>query len=395
MISQDLTGRRDGHVTSRSTRAAAAGLTLALTAVVAPADATSHAVAAAVAASPQAVARSAYARMTQRQRIGQLFMTGVASTGPTKSELRDLEKSFAGNVFLRGDSTAGRAATRRIVAGFVPRATRAAVGPFVATDQEGGEVQDLQGKGFSRMPTALDQGRLSLAALRSDAAGWGSQLHAAGVNLDLAPVADTVPASIGTKNQPIGQFFREYGHTVTRVRHHVTSFVQGLNAAHVASAVKHFPGLGRAVGNTDTRHGVTDPTGRHSSFLAPYRDGIAAGAQFVLVSSATYPRIDPHHRACFSATVIGSLLRHQEGFAGVVISDGFNAVAVADLDPAERALRFFTAGGTMLLDPAAPDIPPMAKAVRARLAGDPAFAATIKADVLTVLTTKARDGLIS
>jgi beta-N-acetylhexosaminidase len=345
--------------------------------------------------SPRALAKAAYARMTERQRVGQLFMTGVTSTGPTPAEIRAVQRSATGNVFLRGDSTQGHKAVRRIVTALVPDATHALVRPFVGTDQEGGEVQDLQGSGFTRMPTALAQGRLVPSALRTAAAGWAAQLRSAGVNVDLAPVADTVPKSIGTKNQPIGAFYREYGHTVTRVRHHVTSFVRGLGDAHVSATVKHFPGLGRATGNTDTRRGVTDPTGPRSRFLLPYRDGIAAGAQFVMVSSATYPKIDRHHRACFSPTVIGSLLRGRENFTGIVISDAFDTVAVDDLSLADRAPRFFSAGGTMLLDPLSAQVPAMAKAVRAALLKDPAFAATIKADVLKVLTIKARDGLLT
>jgi beta-N-acetylhexosaminidase len=277
----------------------------------------------------------------------------------------------------------------------VPSATQAQVRPFIGTDQEGGEVQALQGKGFTRMPTALDQGRLSPASLLSAATGWASQLHSAGVNVDLAPVADTVPASIGTSNQPIGRYDREYGHTVSRVAAHVTPFVSALAQSKVAAAVKHFPGLGRATGNTDTTKGVTDPTGPRSRFLKPYQAGIDAGAQFVMVSSATYPRIDRHHRACFSPAVMGTLLRGHEKFTGIVISDAFDTVAVNDLSRAERALRFFAAGGTMLLDPDSAAVPTMAKALRAALATDSGLAATVKADVLTVLTTKAADGLLS
>jgi beta-N-acetylhexosaminidase len=378
-----------------TTRAGAVVLALGLIggagAVVAAASAAPHHPAARV--SPRSQALAAYARMNERERVGQLFMTGVASVGPTAAEIRAVEKSDTGNVFLRGDSTQGHKSVRRIVTNLAPSATRAKVGPFVGTDQEGGEVQDLQGNGFTRMPTALDQGQLTPSNLLSAATGWASQLHSAGVNVDLAPVADTVPASIGTKNQPIGRYDREYGHTVTRVRHHVTAFVRGLEAAKVAADVKHFPGLGRATGNTDTTRGVTDPTGPRSRFLLPYRAGIAAGAQFVMVSSATYPRIDRHHRGCFSAKVMGSLLRGQEQFTGIVISDAFDAAAVNDLSLTDRAVRFFTAGGTMLLDPTAANVPPMARAVRAALT-DKAFATTIKADVLTVLTAKATDGLL-
>jgi beta-N-acetylhexosaminidase len=381
---------------SRPTRQLAA-ITLCLTGVavvVAPAAASPQATTAG-SVSPRALAKAAYAQMTERQRVGQLFMTGVASTGPTTAEIRAVQRSATGSVFLRGDSTQGHKAVRRIVTALAPSATHAQVRPFVGTDQEGGEVQDLQGSGFTRMPTALDQGRLAPSALRTAAAGWAAQLRSSGVNVDLAPVADTVPTSIGRKNQPIGAFDREYGHTVTRVRHHVTSFVRGLDDSHVSAAVKHFPGLGRATGNTDTRHGVTDPTGPHSRFLLAYRDGIDAGAQFVMVSSATYPKIDPHHRACFSPTVIGSLLRGREKFTGIVISDAFDATAVNDLSLAARAQRFFAAGGTMLLDPLSADVPTMARAVRSAVLKDKAFAATIKTDVLKVLTIKARDGLLS
>jgi beta-N-acetylhexosaminidase len=381
-------------MTSRSRRAGAVVLALGLfggAGLVAQASAAPHH--AAAHATPRSLARAAYARMNERERVGQLFMTGVASIGPTSAEVRAVDRSDTGNVFLRGNSTQGHKAVRRIVTDLVPSATHAKVAPFVGTDQEGGEVQALQGNGFTRMPTALDQGRMTPRSLLTAATGWASQLHSAGVNVDLAPVADTVPASIGTKNEPIGRFDREYGHTVTRVRHHVTSFVRGLEAAKVAADVKHFPGLGRATGNTDTTTGVTDPTGPRSRFLLPYRAGIAAGAQFVMVSLATYPRIDRHHRACFSPAVIGTLLRGQQKFAGIVISDAFNATAVTDLSLADRAVRFFSAGGTMLLDPSSADVPAMARAVRAALT-DKAFAKAIKADVLTVLTTKAADGLL-
>jgi beta-N-acetylhexosaminidase len=385
------------HHPGRSPRLAAAGIAVCLAGLAGlsgAAAATAGTVSAPV-TSPKALAKAAYARMTEPQRVGQLFMTGVTSTGPTTAEDADVVASHGGNVFLRGDSTTGRTAERKVVTRLVPSATQSKVRPFVGTDQEGGEVQDLQGTGFTRMPTALDQGRLPLATLRSDAAGWGAQLLDAGVNVDLAPVADTVPASIGTKNQPIGRYFREFGHTVTRVGNHVTSFVQGMTDARVATTIKHFPGLGRATGNTDTTRGVTDPTGVHSSFLRPYRAGIVAGAQFVMVSSAKYPKIDAYHRACFSQKVIGTLLRGQQKFTGIVISDSMDTVAVSDLTRAQRALRFFGSGGTMLLTTVAADLHPMTQAVLAELASDPDFATIIKADVLAVLTMKAQDGLIS
>ena len=67
-----------------------------------------------------------------------------------------------------------------------------------------------------------------------------------------------------------------------------------------------------------------------SASLRPFREAVGAGVGAVMVSSATYPRIDADRRAVFSPKVIG-LLR-EWGFDGVVISD--------DLGAAARSLRY-------------------------------------------------------
>ena len=251
-------------------------------------------------ASPREVAKAAYKHLTPRQRVGQLFMMGVLSTALSRSDVQALRNGRGGNVFLFGNNSDGRADVRRVVTLLRHATSHHGVRPFVGVDQEGGLVQHLKGPGFSRMPSAVDQGRLSPTELRNSAHRWGRQLRAAGLNLDLAPVADTVPASVGTRNKPIGRLHREYGHSPRRVRIHVAAFVRGMGRAGVETAVKHFPGLGRATGNTDDRRRVTDPTRPGGPYLTPYRAGADAGAQFVMVSSAIYPHIDPGVRACFS-----------------------------------------------------------------------------------------------
>jgi beta-N-acetylhexosaminidase len=346
------------------------------------------------AAKPRAVAEAAFKRLTPRERVGQLFMMGVLSTAPSSSDVQALRAGQGGNVFFFGDSSQRRRTVRRVVASLVGDLTHNRVRPFVGVDQEGGLVQRLAGRGFSRIPTALDQGQMSRRDLRRAAHRWGRQLHAAGVNLNLAPVADTVPASVGTKNKPIGSLDREYGHTVRRVRAHVAAFVHGMHNVGVQTAVKHFPGLGRATGNTDVKRRVTDPTRPRGPYLTPYRAGIDAGSQFVMVSSAIYPHIDPGTRACFSSRIIRKLLRRHERFHGIVISDSLSARAVNFLPAPERAIRFLAAGGTMVLDTDADSLPAMVKAVRATMRDDRGFARLIRRDVMRVLTAKARDGLI-
>ena len=65
------------------------------------------------------------------------------------------------------------------------------------------------------------------------------------------PVADVVPMPMVWVNQPIGQLRRGYGPSPKTVAAKVTAFTEGMDRAGVATAVKHFPGLGRVRGNTD------------------------------------------------------------------------------------------------------------------------------------------------
>jgi beta-N-acetylhexosaminidase len=337
--------------------------------------------------------------MTAAQRAGQLFMGGVSAARPDQDQLRTLRENHVGSVMLTGRSTAGTAATRKLVDGFRGQADRVAgrqVGLQVASDQEGGRVQVLNGPGFSAIPSGLAQGSLPTATLRAQAAGWAGQLKAAGVDLNLAPVADVVPAALGARNIPIGSFQREYGHTAGTVTSHTGAFAAGFAQAGVMTTFKHFPGLGQVIGNTDTTAGVVDSvTTADSSSLTPFRAGIRAGAPFVMVSSATYTRIDPQHLAAFSPTVIDHLLRSRFGFKGVVISDDLgNAVAVRSFSPAQRAVNFIAAGGDMVLTVRPSTVPAMTQAVRTRMRQDASFRAKVDAGVRRILDAKRDAGLL-
>jgi beta-glucosidase-like glycosyl hydrolase len=347
-----------------------------------------------------AAVRAAYLRMTPAQRAGQLFMAGTPATTSSAAVLGVIRRQHVGSVILTGRShasvSATRAVTRRLQAAATAAAT-ASVPLVVAVDQEGGNVQVLQGPGFSRMPTALTQGGWGAVPLKASARTWGQQLAAAGVNLNLAPVMDTVPsaAAAGT-NAPIGFYRREFGYTPSTVATHGSAFLTGMASAGVATAVKHFPGLGRVRGNTDTTAGVTDTvTTSTDPYLRPFAAGVRAGAPFLMPSSAYYSRIDARHPAAFSPTVLQGLVRGQLGFTGVVLSDDLgSARQVARWTPGQRATMFLDAGGDMVLTVDPSLVPAMVQAVTARMASSPAFARKVDTAALRVLTVKHRMGLL-
>ncbi len=345
-----------------------------------------------------------YRSLSPEQQVGQLFMVGLSSAAPrsaaTAAMIRD---AHAGNVVLYGTGWQG-AATVKQTAGWlnslVDGASTGGVGLFISGNQEGGQQGSLQafyGPGFDPIPPALQQGQMAPATLRANAQAWGTQLRNAGVNLDLAPVLDTVDAANAPANAPIGALEREYGFSPDVVARAGVAFINGMRDADEAVAIKHFPGLGRVTGNTDfTAQGITDnETTPGDAYLGPYQQGIAARAEFVMVSLATYTQIDPGTPAVFSPAIVTNLLRAELGFSGVIISDDMGAAAaVAGYSREQRALKFFKAGGDMVLTIEPSDITPMTQAVLSEIQRDPAFARQIADSVHRVLAAKQRAGLL-
>jgi beta-N-acetylhexosaminidase len=334
--------------------------------------------------------------LTLREQAAQLVMTGISANGMTSSQRPIVQKQKPGGILLLG-SGGSLSHTRTAMAATTTAATVKGIRPLIAADQEGGQIQRLKGSGFDRIPAATVQGTWSSSKLTAEAEGWGDQLKEAGVNVDLAPVADVVPSSVKERNAPIGSLDREYGNTPGEAGPPVEAFVTGMQKAGVMTSVKHFPGLGRVRGNTDFSSGVVDNvTERGDADLQPFADGIKAGADMVMISTATYTKIDPKNRAVFSPTVIQGMVRGDLKFQGVVITDDVGAAAeVAEVPAGQRATRFVAAGGDIVINAKAALTATMVNALVAKAEQDKAFAAQLTSSVRRVLTLKESHGLVS
>jgi beta-N-acetylhexosaminidase len=333
--------------------------------------------------------------MSLSERVGQLLMVGVSSGGISSSEKTIIEETRAGSIILLGNSTAGTRAIRRVVSN-VHAAARSPEGMKVmlAADQEGGLVQRLKGPGFTTIPSAAVQARRSDTALQRNAYDWGRELKAAGIDANLAPVADVVPMPMVWVNRPIGQLRRGYGQSANKVAEKVTAFTEGMDRAGVATAVKHFPGLGRVRGNTDYMSSVIDTrTTRDDAALAGFRAAVDADVDMVMVSSATYRKIDAEHRAAFSTMIMEEMLRKDLRFSGVVISDDLAAAAMRVLPAEERARRFIRAGGDLMIIGDAPLATRMADAIKEEASDDAAFEKRVTESAARVVVMKERRGL--
>lgn len=174
----------------------------------------------------------------------------------------------------------------------------------------------------------------------------------------------------------------------------VDAFTSGLGEAGIATAVKHFPGIGKVRGNTDTATRVVDTTTtRRDPGLAGFRAAVDAGVDMVMVSSVVYTKIDRARQAAFSATVVDGMIRGDLGFDGVVISDDLAAAAVQDFTPGRRVVGFVRAGGDLAIVGDPTEATTMAQALVERAAADPAFATRVDESAARVLALKDRRGL--
>lgn len=194
---------------------------------------------------------------------------------------------------------------------------------IIAIDEEGGDVTRLEAAAGSSYPGNLALGAVDDADLtRVVARSMGAELAAAGIDLDLAPVADVNSNPI---NPVIG--VRSFGPRPGPVARQTAAWIAGLQEAGVAACAKHFPGHGATSLDSHLDLPVVDED-PHQGALEPFRAAIAAGVQAVMSAHIVVPTIDSLP-ATISAKIMTGLLRDELGFDGLVVSDGLEMRAIA------------------------------------------------------------------
>ncbi len=213
---------------------------------------------------------------------------------------------------------------------------------LVAIDEEGGDVTRLEAATGSSFPGNLALGVVDDPVLTEDvAAAIAGELARAGVNLNLAPVAD---ANTNPLNPVIG--VRSFGADPELVARHVAAFVAGTQRQGVAACVKHFPGHGDTA--VDSHLDLPTVEGDLELALVPFRAAIAAGVQAVMTAHLLVPALDDVP-ATLSRRILTGLLREELGFGGLVITDALEMRAIsAGIGVEEGAVRAIEAGADAL-----------------------------------------------
>ncbi|HKV88903.1 MAG TPA: glycoside hydrolase family 3 N-terminal domain-containing protein [Candidatus Dormibacteraeota bacterium] len=284
-----------------------------------------------VAASP--TAQPGPAGMTLDEEVGAVMMVGFEGQ-VTDSVLADWRlHQYGGLLVVNNNHNATSAHSMTELVAAVRGASRHRV--IAATDQEGGGVC----LAISTVPCdAMPVGQASTTRM-------ATQLHALGFDLDLGPVSDVCS---GTGSIMWG---RCYGTQPSAVAGAVGQVVDGIHAAHMLSAAKHFPGHGDTSVSSETqlpRINESLATLETREF-PPFQAAIAHGVDFVLMGHLYYPVIDAHRSADLSPATY-ALLRTNLGFRGAIISDDMEMGAITASTPApEAAVEFLLAGGDMVM----------------------------------------------
>ena len=218
---------------------------------------------------------------------------------------------------------------------------------IVAVDQEGGRVSRLNaGDGFTTPPSEASIGRSDdPAEARQIARRTATTLAGVGIDFNLAPVVDL---NVNPSNPSIGALGRSFSPDPDVVVSLATAMIRGHHDEKVLTAIKHFPGLGSATGDTDVDIVDISKTWSRAE-LEPFRRLAASGLpDAVMVGNALNTQLDRRNPSTLSSATVG-LLREQLGWDGVVITDDLQAGAIRKSFSDDETVRLALAAGEDLL----------------------------------------------
>ena len=309
------------------------------------------------------------AALSPRDKLAQRLMVGVDAANP-RTTAENVRATQVGGIFIGGNATA--LLTDQALRG-VQAMSRIPLA--VAVDDEGGRVQRIDTLD-GELPSARAMARTRTPEqVRALGEERGRQQLARGITMNLAPTVDVTGRSAA-----IGD--RSFGDAPDVVARYAAAFAEGQRAAGVTTVLKHFPGHGRANGDSHKGRVTTPPIAdMRATDLRPYAEllgpggPLADGRTGVLVGHLDVPGLTGDLPSSLAPEVY-ALLRGEIGFDGLVLTDDLGAMdAITDQftlpEAVERALAagadmaLWTSGGRITpvldhleragLDPAATD----------------------------------------
>jgi len=332
--------------------------------------------------------------MTLHEKICQMFIvhpeniSGESSVTAVGDKLQKALSSYPVGGFLLNT---GNMESREQITKFIGDAQKQINIPlFIACDEEGGRVSRLMRTvGTTKIGAMLSYREDGAETAEQNAKTIGEDMHELGLNLNFAPVADVFS---NPENKVIGD--RAYSTDFEEAAELVSAAVMGFHKGGVLCTLKHFPGHGNTTADS---HDEAVYIGKslhelRKQELLPFRAGIDAGADMVMLGHLTLPELD-ENPAPLSHRIVTDLLREEMGFEGVIITDSLQMQAITDhYSSAEISVKAVTAGVDMLLCPM--DLAAAAEGLTEAVKNGTISPQRIDESVYRILTLKFKHGLI-
>ncbi len=278
--------------------------------------------------------------MTLDEKIAQILLVRY----PNNNQINVLKKyQFGGFVFFEKDF---KDKTKKEVKEMINSLQNNSKIPLLtAVDEEGGKVvrissnPNLSKKIFQSSSYLYNLGGLNLIA--EDTIEKSFLLNELGLNVNLAPVIDVAT------NPDAYIYDRTLKQNTDITSEYAKTVIEASKGTGVSYTLKHFPGYAN---NSDTHTNISTDNRSYENILEndlpPFKAGINAGAEAVLISHNIVTSIDDTNPASLSISV-HNLLRNELGFTGIIITDDLAMSAVSNTD--NIAVKAILAGNDLLI----------------------------------------------
>ncbi len=179
------------------------------------------------------------------------------------------------------------------------------------------------------------------------------EMASIGINVDLAPLAD-FPFNEDTFIKK-----RIPAHSPAALTDFNEKFIALLQENNISATLKHFPGMGVFI---DDPHKKLPYVSNDQKILDQsinlFKNGIDAGANFVMTGHGVYDDIDPNVPATLSKKIATDILQNQLGFKGLIITDDLSDmpfIVGREIDLAQATAESLAAGHNLVIFSHRPD----------------------------------------
>ncbi|HFI0791319.1 TPA: glycoside hydrolase family 3 protein [Streptococcus suis] len=278
-------------------------------------------------------------QMTLEEKVGQIIFARMPSTGQAEM----LENYDFGGYILFASDFEGKT-LEQVKEEIASYQSLSKVPLLMASDEEGGTVTRISQLLETPFASPLELYQAGgIEAILSDAKQKTSLLKEEGIYAGFFPVADlsTDPSSF--------IYDRTIGQDATITSDYISQLVTVLKEEQFASTLKHFPGYGdNADSHTDLVYDNRSLEELRANDFLPFKAGIEAGADSIMVSHNIVPAIDDVPSSI--SPEINKILRNELGFEGVIMTDDFDMQGLVQfVDQDTGALQTIQAGTDMIL----------------------------------------------